>query len=80
MQWQRQRGLYLGIAGNGAKHRRQHVRIARHPDHNRAPRTQVVEVIDRGPFSNGANWDLTQATAESLGMSASDTVGAVALR
>jgi hypothetical protein len=43
-------------------------------------RTQVVEVIDRGPFSNGADWDLTQATAESLGMSASDTVGAVALR
>ena len=44
MQWQRQRGLYLGIAGNGANHRRQHVRIARHPDHNRAPRPQVVEL------------------------------------
>lgn len=43
-------------------------------------RTQVVEVIDRGPFANGADWDLTQATAESLGMTASDNVGAVALR
>jgi hypothetical protein len=43
-------------------------------------RTQVVEVIDRGPFTNGANWDLTQATAASLGLSASDTIGAVALR
>jgi hypothetical protein len=43
-------------------------------------RTQVVEVIDRGPFANGADWDLTQATAESLGMTGSDTVGAVALR
>jgi rare lipoprotein A len=43
-------------------------------------RTLTVEVIDRGPFANGANWDLTEATAESLGMSASDTVGAVSLR
>jgi hypothetical protein len=44
-------------------------------------RTQTVEVIDRGPFGgNGADWDLTQATAESLGMTASDTVGAVRLR
>jgi hypothetical protein len=43
-------------------------------------RILVVAVIDRGPFSGQADWDLTQATAESLGMSASDTVGAVALR
>jgi rare lipoprotein A len=44
-------------------------------------RTLVVPVIDRGPYGgNGADWDLTQATAEALGMSASDTVGAVALR
>jgi hypothetical protein len=43
-------------------------------------RRLVVEVIDRGPFSNGADWDLTQAAAESLGMTGSATVGAVALR
>jgi hypothetical protein len=42
-------------------------------------RTQTVEVIDRGPFSATADWDLTQATAESLGMTGSGTVGAVAL-
>jgi hypothetical protein len=43
-------------------------------------RTQVVEVIDRGPYGGQADWDLTQATAESLGMSGSATVGAVPLR
>jgi rare lipoprotein A len=43
-------------------------------------RTLIVPVIDRGPFDGAAEWDLTQATAQSLGMSASDTVGAVALR
>ena len=48
--------------------------------HGSGGRTQVVEVIDRGPFSATADWDLTQATAESLGMTGSDTVGAVALR
>ena len=31
-------------------------------------------VIDRGPFANGAAWDLTQATARSLGFTATDTV------
>jgi rare lipoprotein A len=42
--------------------------------------TLVVPVIDRGPYAGGADWDLTQATARALGMDASDTVGAVALR
>jgi rare lipoprotein A (peptidoglycan hydrolase) len=31
-------------------------------------RTVVVPVIDRGPFAHGADYDLTQATARSLGM------------
>ena len=31
-----------------------------------------TKVIDRGPFANGAKWDLTQATAEALRF---DTVG-----
>jgi rare lipoprotein A len=42
--------------------------------------TLVVPVVDRGPYSGRADWDLTQATARALGMDASDTVGAVALR
>jgi rare lipoprotein A len=43
-------------------------------------RTLTVPVIDRGPFNPDARWDLTQATAQSLGMSASDTVGAIIIR
>jgi hypothetical protein len=44
-------------------------------------RTLVVPVIDRGPYGGaGADWDLTQATARSLGMQATDAIGAVALR
>jgi hypothetical protein len=43
-------------------------------------RTLVVPVIDRGPFRDDTEWDLTQATAQSLGMEASDTVGAAVLR
>jgi rare lipoprotein A (peptidoglycan hydrolase) len=31
-------------------------------------------VIDRGPFANGAAWDLTQATARSLKFTATDTI------
>jgi hypothetical protein len=38
-------------------------------------------VIDRGPYGvAGADWDLTQATAAALGISATATVGAVRLR
>jgi rare lipoprotein A len=40
----------------------------------------VVPVIDRGPFTPAATYDLTQATAQSLGLTGSDTVGALALR
>jgi hypothetical protein len=43
-------------------------------------RTLTVEVIDRGPFANGADWDLTQATAESLGMSQTESVGAAVVQ
>ncbi len=31
-------------------------------------------VIDRGPFANGASWDLTQATARALHFKATDTI------
>lgn len=42
-------------------------------------RALVVPVIDRGPYANGADWDLTVATAGALGMRANSWVGAIAL-
>jgi len=39
----------------------------------------TVPVIDRGPYANHANWDLTMATARALGMDSTGTVGAAAL-
>ena len=36
----------------------------------------VVPVIDRGPYANGAKWDLTQATANQLGITGTVTIGA----
>jgi rare lipoprotein A (peptidoglycan hydrolase) len=38
-------------------------------------RTIVVPVIDRGPYANGADWDLTEATARALGMDTTAHVG-----
>ena len=42
-------------------------------------RTIVVPVIDRGPYANHANWDITMATGGALGMNTTDTVGAMSL-
>jgi hypothetical protein len=42
-------------------------------------RTLVVPVIDRGPYANGADWDLTEATGRALGISGTAEVGAVSL-
>ena len=42
-------------------------------------RTLVVPVIDRGPYANGADWDLTTATAARLGVTGTSTLGAVSL-
>ena len=39
----------------------------------------VVPVIDRGPYANGANWDLTMASGAALGIDTTATIGAVAL-
>ncbi len=39
-----------------------------------------VPVIDRGPYANGADWDLTMATARALGMRQTATIGALALQ
>jgi len=36
-----------------------------------------VPVIDRGPFANGAKYDLTYATAQALGFTVTDRVGAL---
>jgi hypothetical protein len=38
-------------------------------------RTITVPVIDRGPYANHANWDLTSATASRLRMSSTATIG-----
>jgi rare lipoprotein A len=43
-------------------------------------RSMVVPVVDRGPFANGADWDLTYAAAMSLGFTHTDRIGAVRLR
>lgn len=44
-------------------------------------RTMVVPVIDRGPYANHADWDLTAAAAKDLGMYSAGvaTIGAVSL-
>jgi hypothetical protein len=38
----------------------------------------TVPVIDRGPFANGASWDLTMATARALGVRDTVTLGTLA--
>jgi hypothetical protein len=40
-------------------------------------RTVTVPVVDRGPFANGALYDLTAATAQSLGVTATVRIGAL---
>ena len=42
-------------------------------------RTVVVPVIDRGPYSRGVSYDLTQATARKLGMTQSARLAAAPL-
>jgi rare lipoprotein A len=41
--------------------------------------TLIVPVIDRGPYANGADWDLTEATDKALGIPGTATIGAVSL-
>lgn len=42
-------------------------------------RTIVAPVVDRGPFRDGASWDLTAAAARQLGFTQTDRIGAVSL-
>jgi rare lipoprotein A (peptidoglycan hydrolase) len=42
-------------------------------------RELTVPVIDRGPYANGASWDVTTATADALGMNGTAWIGAIAL-
>jgi hypothetical protein len=42
-------------------------------------RTLVVPVIDRGPYANGADWDLTVATGTALGITGTAQIAAVSL-
>jgi hypothetical protein len=43
-------------------------------------RTARVPVVDRGPFRPGTSWDLTSATAETLGFTHTDRIGALRVR
>src|SRR3954467_11786738 len=45
-----------------------------------AGRTVTVPVIDRGPFSNGARYDLTSAAAQQIGMTETSVVGVMPQR
>jgi hypothetical protein len=42
-------------------------------------RSLTVPVIDRGPYARGVRWDLTEATAFALGLTQTDTIGALAV-
>jgi rare lipoprotein A len=42
-------------------------------------KTLVVPVIDRGPYANGADWDLTVATGKALGIKGTAQIDAVSL-
>jgi rare lipoprotein A len=42
-------------------------------------RTLVMPVIDRGPYANGADWDLTEAAGQALGIAGTAQIGAVSL-
>lgn len=37
-------------------------------------RSLTTEVVDRGPYANGARWDLTQAAARRLGFTHTDEI------
>jgi rare lipoprotein A (peptidoglycan hydrolase) len=43
-------------------------------------RMLIIPVIDRGPYANHADWDLTMATAAALNIPGTATVGAVSLQ
>jgi hypothetical protein len=42
-------------------------------------RSLTAPVIDRGPYARGVRWDLTEATAFALGLTQTDTIGALAV-
>ena len=39
----------------------------------------IVPVIDRGPYANHADWDLTEATGRAMGINGTARIGAVSL-
>ena len=43
-------------------------------------RELIVPVVDRGPFHDDYDWDLTQATADALGFNTSGTIGYVRVK
>jgi rare lipoprotein A len=45
-----------------------------------AGKSITVPVVDRGPFANGARYDLTSAVAQAVGMTETSTIGVVPQR
>ena len=45
-----------------------------------AGKSITVPVVDRGPFANGAHYDLTAAVAQAVGMTETSTIGVVPQR
>jgi len=70
-------GQRLGRSTLGVAHRRLPCGTLVAISFNR--RSIVVPVIDRGPFANGATWDLTGAAARRLGVTATSRIGALPL-
>ena len=79
-------GLYGNKTACGATLRHRTLGVA----HKRLPcgtkvalkyhgRTVVVPVIDRGPYSRGVDYDLTEATARELGMTQTSRLSAAPL-
>ena len=38
-----------------------------------------MPVVDRGPYANHADWDLTAAAAQALGIDGTERIGTIAL-
>jgi rare lipoprotein A (peptidoglycan hydrolase) len=77
-------GLYGNRTACGARLRRSTLGVAHRTlpcgtpvTFYRRGRFVTVRVIDRGPFARGVQWDLTAATARTLGMAATSRLRAI---
>jgi rare lipoprotein A (peptidoglycan hydrolase) len=47
---------------------------------NKGGRWLRTKVIDRGPYTEGVSWDLTQAAAEALGIEQTESVRSAVIK